>query len=294
MSAASYTGYEIPAGARALQNESAQSAVSWAAVFAGAVTATAITVVLVALGTGLGLTSISPWQNQGASAKTFVIATGIGLIVVQWLSSAIGGYITGRLRTKWVGVHTHEVLFRDTAHGLLAWGVATLIGSVFLASAASAVVGGTVDAATSAAGAAGHAAAAIGPNVMPYDVDSLFRSDRPEGANTAGVDAQATHILQSVLTTGDLSQADQTYLAQLIASRTGITQADAQRRVDEVIAREKQAVVKAKQAADAARKASAAVSIFSALSMAIGAFIACVAAAYAGRLRDADQAQLPA
>ena len=109
--------------------------------------AIATTLILVALGSGLGFASASPWPGSGPTATTFAIGVGIWLIVTQWLSSALGGYITGRLRTKWTGIHTHEVVFRDTAHGLLAWAVATsFVGAVAFSTVASA--GG---AATSAA-----------------------------------------------------------------------------------------------------------------------------------------------
>src|ERR1700744_2037009 len=108
-------------------NEASSSAVSWAAIFAGAFGALALAVVLTSLGAGLGLTTISAWPNSGASATTFTISAGIGLIVVQWLSSALGGFITGRLRTKWVGVHPHEVFFRDTAHGFFSWALTTIV-----------------------------------------------------------------------------------------------------------------------------------------------------------------------
>ena len=135
--------------------ESAVSAVSWAAIIGGAVAAASATLVLVALGSGLGLASISPWRSAGASATTFTIGAGIWLIVVQWLSSGLGGYITGRLRTKWVGTHTHEVFFRDTAHGFLTWALASVIGALMLASAASSAIGTAAQAtATAASGAA--------------------------------------------------------------------------------------------------------------------------------------------
>src|SRR5215467_11786170 len=114
-----------PTSIGAVTCESSNSAVSWPAIISGAFVALAIALVLVTLAAGFGLVSISPWPNSGASATTFGITTGIGLIVVHWLASASGGYITGRLRTKWVGVHTHEVFFRDTAHGFLTWAVAT-------------------------------------------------------------------------------------------------------------------------------------------------------------------------
>lgn len=267
-----------------LGTESAVSAVSWAAIFAGAFAALTATLVLVSLGTGLGLTSISPWPNVGASATTFSIVAGIWLIVVQWLSSAFGGYLTGRLRTTWVGVHTHEVFFRDTAHGFLAWALATAAGVILLAGAASSVIGGGVHAAATTAGGVTQGALA---NVSDYDVDTLFRSDHPDaGANNQEAAAQATRILATGLGNGDVPADDRAYLAQLVAARTGISQADAQKRVDDTIARVKAAETKGRQAADATRKASAEFAIFAALSMLIGAFIASVAAAYGGSLRD--------
>src|SRR5665647_791393 len=106
-------------------------AISWAAIAAGAVAAAALTLVLLAFGVGMGFSVVSPWGNSGVSATTFEIGTGLYLIVVAMLASTIGGYIAGRLRTRWVGVHTHEVFFRDTAHGFLAWAFATVLSCVF-------------------------------------------------------------------------------------------------------------------------------------------------------------------
>ena len=97
----------------------ARSAASWPAIIAGAFVAASISLVLFVLGSGLGFAEISPWPGHGATATTFAVTTAIWLIVMQWVSSAAGGYITGRLRTRWHGTHTHEVFFRDTAHGLL-------------------------------------------------------------------------------------------------------------------------------------------------------------------------------
>ena len=129
-----------------ITNESSQSAVSWAAIFSGALAAVSITLVLLAL--------VSPWPNSGASATTFTIGAGIGLIVVQWFAADIGGFLTGRLRTKWVSVHVHEIFFRDTAHGFLAWALATVTGILLFASAASSIIGGGVHAAATVAGGA--------------------------------------------------------------------------------------------------------------------------------------------
>lgn len=269
--------------------ESAVSAVSWAAIIGGAVAAASATLVLVALGSGLGLAAISPWHNAGASAATFTIGAGIWLIVVQWLSSALGGYLTGRLRTKWVGAHTHEVFFRDTAHGFLTWALASVIGAVILASAASSAIGtGTQAAATAASGAAqGAGTAASMAQSQAYDVDTLYRGQKPDMTGTdPAVRAETTRILANGMRNGDVPAADRTYLAQLIASRTGVSQDDARKRVDDVVTQEKAAEAKARQAADTARKSASAVSIFTALSMVIGAFIASAAAALGGSLRD--------
>lgn len=271
-------------GRVAVGNEASSSAVSWAAIFAGAFTALALTVVLASLGAGFGLTTISAWPNSGASATTFTISAGIGLIVVQWLSSALGGFIAGRLRTKWIGVHTHEVFFRDTAHGFLSWALTTIVGTALFAAATTSIVGGGVRAASTAAGGAAQAAASA---VSGYSVDSLFRSDHVDAsASNQDVTAQASRILANGVRNGDVPPADRTYLAQLVAAKTGISQADAQKRVDDTIASTKEAETKARQAADAARKASATFAIFTALSMMIGAFVAAAAAAIGGNIRD--------
>ena len=105
--------------------ESSASAVEWGAIFAGGITAMGVTLILLTLGPGLGLTAVSPWSFRNPSPAGFGTAAAIWLVITQWLSSAFGGYLTGRLRKKWVGIRTDEVLFRDTAHGLLAWALAT-------------------------------------------------------------------------------------------------------------------------------------------------------------------------
>jgi hypothetical protein len=258
--------------------------VSWAAIFAGALATLALTVVLTSLGAGLGLTTISAWPNSGASVTTFTISAGIGLIVVQWLASALGGFITGRLRTKWTGVHTHEVFFRDTAHGFLSWALATIIGTALLATATTSIASGGVRAASTVAGGAAPAATA---GVSSYSVDSLFRSDHADAsASNQEVVAQAARILANGVRNGDVPAGDRTYLAQLVAAKAGIPPADAQKRVDDTVASTKEAETKARQAADAARKATATFAIFAALSLMIGAFVACVAAAFGGNIRD--------
>jgi hypothetical protein len=260
---------------------------------------------------------VSPWAGSGASAGKVITLAVVWFIVVQWIASFLGAYLTGRLRTKWVGTHTHEVFFRDTAHGFIAWALATLLLACVLASATTSLARmGVHGAAMMGAGAAsGMAHGPMGPPSGPpmeheehgpmggpgapamqhqqrgpmsgYDVDVLFRSTQPESSITlADVHAEASRILMKAVATGEIPQADRDYLSQLIASRTGIAPADAQRRVDDVFARLNAAATKARQAADAARKAAATTSIFIALSMLLGAFIACAAAALGGHERD--------
>lgn len=255
------------------------SAVSWAAVLAGAFVTAAVALMLVALGAGVGFASVSPWAGSGVSATTFTIAMAIWLIVVQWLSAALGAYVTGRLRTRWVGLHTDEVTFRDTAHGLLTWAVAAVLGAFLLGSAATSLLGGAASATASAAGSAVGQSAAD-PNA--YLVDSLFRGGNAGGPAQAGADprAEASRILVASLKAGAMAPDDRAYLAQAIAARTGLSQPEAEKRIDAVTA-------KAKQTADAARKNATKVSLFTFFSMLIGAFIAAAAGAIGGRARDA-------
>ncbi|MBZ9769093.1 hypothetical protein LB526_20245 [Mesorhizobium sp. CA6] len=286
--------------------ETSSSAVNWGPIVAGAFAAATLTLVLMLVGSGLGLTMMSPWG--GASLTTFAVSTAVWLIIVQWLSSALGGYVAGRLRTKWVNVHTDEVYFRDTAHGFLAWALATLLVATVLGTAISGIVGTGAQATTgllsgAAAGAASQASSAQSPSandLAGYFVDALFRpadnaaaATPPAGTpqNNADAAGQATRILAISAANGEMSANDKAYLARLVASRTGLPQADAQKRVDDVLAGVEDAKNKAKAAADKARKASATTALVGALSLVIGAFIAAVAGVLGGRQRDEDEAR---
>ena len=276
-------------GSSNIGNESSKSAVSWAAIIAGAVAATSASLLLLALGSGLGLISASPWPGVGASAGAVTALAAAWFVAVQWIASGLGGYLTGRLRTRWVGTHDHEVFFRDTAHGFVTWALATIVLALLIAAAASAAVGTGVRAgAEMGSGAAqGAANAASRSPVSGYDVDMLFRSSQADpGQSAANSRQEATRILAKGMTTGDVSAADRAYVAQMVAARTGIAQPEAEKRVDDVVAQLNAAETKARQAADAARKAAATASILTALSMLIGAFIACAAAALGGMERD--------
>jgi hypothetical protein len=283
----------------------ALSAASWSAIVAGAFVAAAVSLILFALGSGIGFASISPWPDRGVSATTFTVTTAIWLIVTQWVSAGVGGYIAGRLRTRWVGTHAHEIFFRDTAHGLVTWAVATLLIAGAVATSVFSAIGGGAHAVSGiasagvqgASGALGamsggrEAMSSPGSPSLTYDVDRLFRSADPASGTATGPGAtdpraEAAHIVVNAMTTGTVPEEDKTYLAGLVAARTGASPSDVQKRVDEFVAGAIEAQTKVKAAADAARKAAAETSIYTALSLLVGAFIASVAAAMGGRQRD--------
>jgi hypothetical protein len=267
------------------RNEASSSAVSWAAVFAGAFATSALSLILLALGTGVGLSSLSPWSSAGVSASTVTKGAIVWLILTQIVAAAMGGYLAGRLRTKWVSVHTHEVYFRDTAHGFLVWSVSLVITTAFLASAATSMVSGNVARNDVGATAAGEARS----DPYGYFVDSLFRSDRPAADLNAdaALHAEVGLILARGLREGYVPSTDRAYLAQLVTARTGMDQAEAQRRVAEVLNQ-------ARQAADDARRATAHFLYWTFLALLIGAFCASYAATIGGRQRDNVASYTPA
>jgi hypothetical protein len=257
--------------------EPSVAGVSWAAVLAGAVASCALTLVLLSLGAGLGFSVVSPWANSGVSATTFEIGTGLYFIVMAMISSAVGGYLAGRLRNRWLGVESHEVLFRDTAHGFLAWGVASVVGAILLATPVTSLL----SSATSGGAQAVSSSQATGP--MDGYADTLLRPDNPSAENTAN--AGDTRRELSRLLTADFrngaepSVADRSYIAKLVAARTGLSQADAEKRVNDVI-------TQIKADLDKARKAAMQLAIWLTLSLFIGAFSAALAATEGGGLRD--------
>ncbi len=270
-----------------------QSGVSWAAIASGAVANAALTLMLVALGAGLGLSSISPWSDTGVSAATFKTGTGIYLVVVGVMSSAVGGYLAARLRTRLVGLHTNEVYFRDTAHGLLSWAFAVVLGASVLGAAIAHLANG---AASGLSSAAPQAASTVNPQQL--FVDKLFRTDNaapapatapaagaanPAPAPAANANNSRAEVLRlwtaSVGAGQDLTPDDRTYLAHVVAARTGLPQADAEKRVDAV-------VTEAKAAADRARGGAAKLSFWVTAAMLFGAFAASLAAVEGGTLRD--------
>jgi len=255
--------------------------VTWGAVIAGAFVAAALSLALLALGTGIGLSAISPWANASASVTTIGWTSLVWLILMEIIASSMGGYLAGRLRVRWARVHTHEVYFRDTAHGLLVWAVGLVITAAFLASAATSLVGGTARASETAAETSGPTAPGAGQN--GYFVDTLLRpgntSPTPDAGNTAATRGEVELIFPHSLRNGSMLPADRSYLAQLVASRTGMSQPDAEKRVDDAYAQ-------AQQAAETARKAMSHAMYWTFLALLIGAFCASFGATIGGRQRD--------
>jgi hypothetical protein len=210
----------------------------------------------------------------------------------------MGGYLAGRLRTKWQGIHTDEVYFRDTAHGFLAWAVASVAAAALLGSVITSIVTGGVKAVGATASTLATTAASgvaesqgQGNNLTGYFSDVLFRSDHPASdSNDAAGRSEVARILFTALEQGTLDPADKAYLAKLVSARTGLSELDASKRVDDIFARAKaaaaQAEAKAKEAADVARKAAAHATLWTFVALLCGAFGASYAATWGGRRRD--------
>lgn len=260
----------------ATDGEPSVAGVSWAAVTAGAVVSCALTLLLLAFGVGLGLSVVSPWSGAGVSATTFKIGTGLYFIVIAMLSSSIGGYIAGRLRSRWVSVHSDEVYFRDTAHGFVSWALAAVLGAILLVTPAANLVG----AGLGTAGQAAATASRSGP--MDGYVDTLLRLASPS-SQAQGADASREELgrlfTSSFRSGADIKANDREYVGKVVAARTGLSQADADKRVNDVIAQ-------IKADSDAARKATAQLAFWLAASLLLGAFCASLAATEGGELRD--------
>jgi hypothetical protein len=262
---------ETPPSAYAAKNESSNSGVSWAAIASGAFVTAAFFLALLALGAGAGLSSLSPWSNAGASPAAVRTGALVWLMIVEILSCAVGGYVAGRLRTKWVDIHSDEVYFRDTAHGFLVWAVALVATAAFLASAATTFVGGEN----------GNSAARSGSDVAGanrYFVDGLFRSTSSTTADDA-VRTEAGLIFAHSLRERQLSEQDKNYLADVIVARTGIARPQAETRVTEAFEHDR-------EAADTARRAVAHSLYWLFVALLLGAFSASWSATFGGKQRD--------
>lgn len=286
----------------------------WGPVILGALGAAAMSVVLLAFGSALGLSVVSPYAYAGISAKGAAILAAVYLALVMVASFAAGGYIAGRMRSPWRTTDESESHFRDGAHGFGVWAIGVLLGAVLAASGVGAVVS-AAGKATTAIAAAGTAGAASNPalgqlSLRPtdYAIDRLLApapaaaSANQEAtpatpgaaqpaANTArrtraDLEAPLARALAAGLTTPQLDVRDRTYLARVVSEQTGLPQAEAEKRVDETYADLKAAEQKARDAAEAARKTAVIAAFLAAATLAIGCAAACAGAALGARHRD--------
>ena len=256
------------------------SYIDWPCALAGAVVAAAISFVLFTFGSGIGLSIVSPWSGAGSSMATFAILATLFAVLVQVGAFAAGGYLVGRMRRPWKDAKPAEVEYRDGVHGALVWAVGALFGAVVLATTASGLARGTADMATAAARSSNAST-----DTTTYAIDGLFRSSKPADAS-AGSDqrsdamrAEVGRILATGIGRGELSAVDRTYLSQLVANRTGLTQPEADARVNQVI-------MTAKVTTDRARKAGVLAAFLAAASLLAGLVAAWSAALIGGTHRD--------
>lgn len=292
------TADDIGSLATTLPTVSPASAVSWGAILAGAAAAAALSLILLMLGVGLGLSSVSPWARDGVSAATFGTSTVVWITVTQLAASAFGGYLAGRLRHRWTHTHSDEVYFRDTAHGFLAWAIASLVTVTLLASAVGSILSGGAQVVGTAATAGAQlvAKADSADSSMGYFVDTLFRKEAKDGEVAVAEPISAAPLVEvgrifaSNLQATTLPEADARYVGQLVAQRTGLPQADAEKRVNTVFAQMQTQLQTAKatalEAVEKSRKLSAYAALWLFIALLMGAFVASWVATYGGRQRD--------
>ncbi len=268
------------------------SYIDWPAVIGGIVLASAISLVLLAFGSAIGLSFANFEAGDDVNPVWIAIAAASWLLWVQISSFMAGGYLTGRMRRRFNDASEHESDIRDGAHGLLVWGGALVVGAIIAVGgigAAVSTVGAALGTATDAAASVAGDAAENGVDPQAYFVDTLFRA--PPGATPAAGSLQdyrgeATRILAQGAVTGTVSDADRAYLAQLVSTNTGLSPEEANGRVDEVLTAVDQAKAQAADAAEEARKWTVLGAFLTAASLLVSGVGAYWAAMKGGNHRD--------
>jgi hypothetical protein len=280
--------------------------VDWGPIIVGTLGALAFMVVLMTFGGALGLSVVSPQPYAGLSAKALAVLAGLYAALVHVASFSAGGYLAGRMRTPWVTSDSVEKHFRDGGHGFAVWALGVVVGAALALSGVSGIVK-AISGATTAVTAAGAAGAAANPqtpaalqqiSMQPtdYAVDRLLApgpgAAAPAAAGGAATGSRAdlaapiARAFAANINNPQLDARDRTWLASLVSQRTGLSQADAEKRVDEAFTELKAAEQKARDAADKARKATLIAGFLAAATMAIGAAAACAGASLGARHRD--------
>jgi predicted transcriptional regulator len=247
---------------------------SWGPAIAGAVAATALAFVLDSFGVaiGLALNSVSPtWRD---TSFALVLLSGLYLVLAALASFGLGGYIAGRMRRRYDPDELPE--FQDGMHGLLVWGIATLLVSLIAAIALP-----LLPRTPGVAAATPNATSSVpGESLIAFELDRLFRgSERRTGGDLTYDRAEAARILLTTSSHTGMDPTDRTYLARLIAADTGTAAPDAERRVDEVAARVRQDISRA-------RSSAVILAFMAGVAALLGAIVAWAAAISAGRYRD--------
>lgn len=269
---------------KALTDDS--SYVDWSAIIGGAVLATAISVVLLTFGSAIGLSMTSPRSGEGVALVWVGVATALWVLWVQLSAFMAGGYVTGRLRRRKLDSTEHESDVRDGAHGLLVWAAGVVVMAVLAISGVSGALGAITGAAGNAVGAAAASVDAEDVDPFAYTVDTLFRADQPAPADTDDARAEAGRIVAQSIATGTFTDADRAYLASLAASRTGIPQAEAEARVDALVAEAQAIQAEIVETADQARIVGVLAAFLTAAALAASAAGAYFAAGLGGSHRD--------
>lgn len=283
-------------------------AISWGAIFSGATVAVALALILFLLGVRLGLSSISPWTNNGIAASTLGVSAIFWLSFTQLAAYGMGGYLTGRLRTRWLSMHADEVYFRDAAHGFLTWALASLATAVLIAS----IIGTGVQSAavltsevpsniSTSLSAKNIKSQGLNPNPIASPIDYFMSSLLRKSSNATivadgninlsnDIKSEIAIIFMNAIRNGDMPASDVAYASQFVSEHTGLSELEAKKRVDNTFSKLQTKLLSAEQlakkAANTASKASAYTALWLFISLLIGAFAASWAATYGGRNRD--------
>ncbi len=284
----------VPAAVVAPEAIAPSHPIEWGPVILGALAATAISVVLLTFGAAFGLSFVSPYPYAGLSAKAMAVLSGTYVALVMVGAFAAGGYLAGRLRKPWAEGVEVERHFRDGAHGFAVWALGVVLAAGLSAAGVGALAKGAAQAATAvAAGGASNPAAALSLDPVTYAVDRVLAPNpTPNGPVASAVTSRAdlaapmARAFAAGLRNGQLEARDRTYLAQLVQQQTGLSQADAERRVDDAFADLKAAEARTRAAAEAARKAALIAAFAVAATLAVGCAAACAGAALGARHRD--------
>lgn len=262
------------------------SYLEWSPILGGAVLSAAISTIMAAFGSAIGLSLVSAETTRSTSMMALAVAAGLWALWVTVSACGAGGYLAGRMRKPLAESGSHERGIRDGAHGLVVWAVGALLVA-FIAS--SSIMGAARTAATGAAAVAGGAGTLISQNADPLAsaLDGVMRSN---GATppTQGEREEASRILVRSLANGSLESSDREYVASRMAARMNIPQAEAEKRIDDAYARLNQAKETAKQAAEKARKTGVIIAFLTAAVLLVGAAAAYLAAMLGGRHRDEE------